>query len=293
MTIKYLETIRKMHNIVGDIRPEITAVIVFIVVVFIGDYFFLYSPLKTKYTTLQGQYRYFSDLADKEKQKLAQIIKEQKGYVKPSVESLENFMRSVNDVGRASGIIIRKMEPDDKERLNFSIELIADYYSFLKFISGLEALSIDIHNISVHPYQKMGVLPRHVIIFKFAPIKGGKTLQDKHAEELKRLVLNEKLRNPFQQFTNIGDKSPDYAPITDLTWINKLTSIGAVGGAREATIDRITLREGDSFPSGSERKVIRIDADRVYLLEKTSSGRNEEYFISFREKKKGANDKRE
>lgn len=289
---KFSYNIRKMYNAVGNKRLEITAIILFTVVVFTGYYIFLFSPLKSKYTTLQGQYKYFSELADKEKKKLVQTQKEQKGYIKPSVESLEDFMRSVNDAGRESGIIIRKMEPDKKEPLDFNIELIADYYAFLRFISGLEALSITIHNISIHPYQKVGYLTRHVITFKFSPIKGGKLLLDERAERLKQLVLDENLRNPFQRFTDIGEKSPDYAPITDLTWIHKLTSIAMADGDREATIDRITVREGDAFPPGTKRIVTMIDSDRVYLLEITSSGRNE-YFIEFREKKKGETEKRD
>ncbi|MBF0521187.1 MAG: hypothetical protein HQK92_15865 [Nitrospirae bacterium] len=266
---------------------KIFAVPMWLTILIIAGSLFFYYPLKRDMLELSK----LSSTIKKRHEEVNQINIE---YLKktsnplsgkrPYIKSIEGFLRKLNDVGKNSNVLINQVEPESGKDLQFNLKISADYFSFLRFISRLEALSMDISNLGIHQYDSTGAMPRHAISFTVTPLSGGQELPEAQALALKQSADNTKFRNPFLRSVE-AEKLLKYKQVIDLTWIHKLTSIGFSGGKKEATIDDRVVTVGDNFPSESKRKVDSIGVDRVYLSEITDVGKID-YIIKFRKVKK-------
>jgi hypothetical protein len=259
-------------------KQEFLYIAVFTALLLFAGYFVLYRPLLSDNAALLGQIALLNK-QDAEKKEL--VGKMQESHVeRPRLDSPEEFLRNINEVGRNSDVLIRKMSPSKDSETEFDIEILADYRSFLKFISNLEGLNVDLKNISVRQSSKVSAIPRQLIKFTVAPLGGGSYAVDERLTQLAEAVGKPDLRNPFQRSILAPNPESDYSQIIDLTNIHNLTSVGtSVEGDRDAVIDRKVLRVGDFLQPGGKRRITRITTDGVYLMEGV-----QEYVIKFRKK---------
>ena len=217
-------------------------------------------------------------IEEKQKKQLAQLAVERAGKGPGTViSSLPDFLRHINSVANTSGVKIRKLTPDETNKLRYTLEIVEDYERFLKFASRLESLNVSIHDIAVHPYDLRGSPPRHAIAFSLTPRDNAKPLEAPRLDELKGEVAKTDKRNPFQRFTTGAGKGRA-VPEIDLTWIYRMTGIGRVGQTRYATIDSKDYKEGDEMEGMT---ITKIDSEIVRLTKTTATG-TEKYQLKFR-----------
>ena len=196
------------------------------------------------------------------------------------IRSLPAFLKRINDVARRTKVIIQKLTPDPDNSLRFNMNLIEDYYNFIKFSSQLESLDVSIHDIEVHPYDLSKRPPLHAISFSLTPRADAEPLSSDRISQLARRVEQKDRRNPFQRYA-FDKKAPAATPEIDLTWVYKLSGIGRIGNDRSVTIDSQDYNAGDEFKGMVIKK---IDSNRVFLEKQTDHGL-EKYQLKFRRKK--------
>jgi type II secretory pathway component PulM len=261
-------------------KQELIYMAVFAALLLLAGYFVLYRPLQRDVKVLRGQMEFFGKQAAKKKELEKQMQESQ--VKRPRLDSPEEFLRNINDVGRDSDVLIRRISPSKDSETEFDIEIVSDYRAFLKFISSLEGLNVDLKNMSVRQSGKFSAIPRQIVKFTVVPLGGGSFTADERLTELALAVNNVKLRNPFQRSISITNPVVDYTQIIDLTGIHNLTSVSTnEEGVRDAVIDRKVMRVGDSLPPGGKRRISRIEPSGVYLQD---DGGGQEYVIKFRKK---------
>ena len=219
------------------------------------------------------------DILNKKKESL-----KQDGGGQTAINSLPAFLERINNIAKQTEVIIRKLTPDKTSKYRFTLEIIDDYFKFIKFSSMLESLNVSIHDIQVHPYDMSKTPPLHAISFSLTPRADAEPLSSSRLDDLWVKVDMMNKRNPFQRFAYNKNQQKILQEI-DLTWVNKLSGIGKVGDNRYATIDGKDYNIDDKVDG---MKIIGIDADRVFLTKETPNG-IEKYQLKFRtikEKKK-------
>ena len=227
-------------------------------------------------TLLVSEQKTLTQLVARAKQ--SSQIKGDKGQVVP-VTDVTVFLKKINTIAHVNDVIIRKLSPDREKENSFKIEFIDDYYTFLRFVSMLEAMDILLGDIHVRPYDMGKVPPLHFITFSVVPRRDVKELQGQRLEELKKRVAEKNRRNPFQRFAFSNKK--EFRPRIDLTWMYKLTAIGTSKGEKYATIDHHTYQVGDWLDGEKGKKITSIATDRLYLQQKGEEGLRE-FVLKFR-----------
>lgn len=202
---------------------------------------------------------------------------DQDGAGQTTITYLPAFLERINDIANQTAVIIQKLTPDKASKHRFIIEIIDDYFKFIKFASMLEALNVSIHDIQVHPYDISKTPPLHAISFSLTPRADAVPLASARLDELRGKVDAPNKRNPFQRFAYSKSQQKILHEI-DLTWVNKLSGIGKVGDSRYATIDGKDYSVDDKVDG---MKLTAIEADRVYLIKETPNG-IEKYQMKFR-----------
>lgn len=197
------------------------------------------------------------------------------------IRSLPAFLKRINNIARETKVIIQKLTPDPDNTLRFNLQIIEDYYDFIKFSAKLESLNVNIHDIQVHPYDLGKQPPLHAISFSLTPRADAEPLTSDRISRLASRVQQKNKRNPFQRFA-FNAKAKRVRPEIDLTWVYKLSGIGRIGNKRYVTINSQDFNVGEDF----EGMVIKkIDSNRVFLEKETDHG-IEKYQLKFRRVKK-------
>ena len=198
------------------------------------------------------------------------------------IRSLPVFLERINSVAKKTGVIIHKLKPSPENDLLFTLQIIEDYFKFIRFSSILESLNVTIKNIEVHPYDISKSPPTHVISFQLIPRADAEELSSARISFLKDQVARTDKRNPFQRYA--FNKEAKKAEIQiDLTWDYKLSGIGRIGDDRYATINDQDYKKGDELDG---MLITDVSSKRV-LLQKESKERGVEKFqLKFRKTKK-------
>ncbi len=260
-------------------RRIIISIVVLAVIMLLSGYFLFYLPIENNYNTINSHINYFKKLKSR-----SEVAAENRHInVKNSDtelqknDTIEDFLRGINDVAFNADVVIYKMTQDRRWPNTFKLSVISDYHSFLKFIAEIEQINIYIRELSIHPYKMEAGLPLNVVTLLISVFRHDYSISAERFKRLNDYINKKELQDPFKNLDQ-------YVPIIDLTWLHKLTSIGISAGTKEATIDRKVVRVGDFYPPGSNRRITMIEADRVYLSEKTIQG-EKEYIIRFRKKR--------
>lgn len=204
-----------------------------------------------------------------------------------AIRSIPDFLERINSIAQSSNVIIRKLIPDDNDKLKYHIEIFVDYYTFLKFSSALETLNVNIHDLEVRPYKSTSTPPIHFITFSLTPKNDAVPLTGERLSKLRKLVAERDKRNPFQRFAPYPDRGKNVPKFAiELTWVHKLRLISRVAGKPRATIDGTEYGVGDPFKSVEGELTIKsISGTRVDLTKKTKNG-VQDYFIKFQRRGK-------
>lgn len=203
--------------------------------------------------------------------------RQESGKTADAIRSLPAFLERINDIARKTNVIIHKLTPDPTNKLRFTIQIVEDYFKFVRFSSILESLDVSIHDIQVHPYDLGKTPPLHAITFSLTPRADAEPLSGSRLSELEKKVAAKERRDPFQRYAYVS-KGVQIRSEIDLTWIHRLTGIGRLGDKRYATIDSQDYEIGHEL---NKMKVVAIDADRV-RLEKTTDDGLTKYQLKFR-----------
>ncbi|MGN7610454.1 hypothetical protein ACQZV8_00025 [Magnetococcales bacterium HHB-1] len=212
------------------------------------------------------------------------------------ISSLPDFLLHINTLAKNNNVIIRKLVPDQEDQdggnsqalaisnpLKFRLEIITDFFTFLKFSLDLESLDTILDDLEVHRYDMTNPeKPLHFITFTLIPRNDAKPLKNKRLDELRAVIYNQGHRNPFRRLVVLKGK-----PTTDidLTYLYRLTGIGTnPDGRRYATIDRKNYTENMKLGG---RLIKEIQMDRVLLIKRaTQPGVPDKKFIlRFRKRK--------
>jgi hypothetical protein len=197
------------------------------------------------------------------------------------INYLPHFLMRINQIAKLNNVIIRTLTPDtdDNSVLRFRMEVITDYYTFIRFTFQLESLDIYLDDLAIHSYDQIQTPPLHAIQFTLIPRNDAQPLSDTRLEELGQWITQKNRRNPFQRFAFDPNRAKA-RPVIDLTWIHKLGGIGlSQDGKPYATIDQRPYREGDLL--SEERRIEKIEADHVVLFKETPDGKIQ-YVLKFR-----------
>ncbi|MBF0382720.1 MAG: hypothetical protein HQL69_16990 [Magnetococcales bacterium] len=218
---------------------------------------------------------------------LQQKSNDEQDKIKASINSLPTFLSRINEIANNNDVIIRKLSPDSSNSLKFILEIVTDYFTFIRFTSDLESLDIVLDDIQLHPYDVNSTPPTHAISFSLIPRNDANPLSDNsRLKELKQWVSQKDKRNPFQRFAYDSSRKR-VRPVIDLTWIYKLGGLGlTTEGVPYATIDRKNYIVGEKLFG---YYITKIERDRVYLEKRTADG-NIRYSLGFR-KRAGENKK--
>ena len=244
-----------------------------------------YSIFYSSAVVYKSDIRKVSNALNETNKELEQKIKEvekkdEKEIV--GIRYLPTFLARINEIAHNNEVIIRKLSPDQELALKFTLEFIADYPTFIRFTSELESLDITLDDIQLHPYDSGKTPPLHAISFSIIPRNDAKELTGDRLEKLKKWVLQQDKRNPFQRFAYDMTRKR-ISPVIDLTWIYKLGGLGqSTDGKPYASINRQNYYLGDKLDG---REIERIESDRVFLKKTTRDG-TIRYMLTFRKTKK-------
>lgn len=197
------------------------------------------------------------------------------------VRYLPTFLIRINQIANANDVIIRKLSPDRENPFKFILEIITDYYTFVRFTAGLESLDIVLDNIQIHPYDAGKTPPLHAVSFSLIPRNDAQPLSGDRLKHLQESVARFDKRNPFQRFAY--DPTRKVQPVIDWTWIHKLGGIGlTVDGRPYATINRESHLVGDRLDGAT---ITGITKDRVSLERLSETGKTR-FVIGFRRHEK-------
>ncbi|MBF0180574.1 MAG: hypothetical protein HQM03_11180 [Magnetococcales bacterium] len=198
---------------------------------------------------------------------------------KGGVNSLPVFLARINEIANKNKVIIRTLSPDGEQQFKFMLEMTADYFTFVRFTSDLEALDILLDDLQVHSYDMGQTPPLHAISFSLIPRNDASPLSENaRLSALQSWIEQKGRRNPFQRFAyDVSRKQ--VRPVIDLTWIYKLGGLGITPeGKRYATIDHKDYHVGYKL---EERTITAIESDRVLFEKQTPDGKVT-YSLEFR-----------
>lgn len=258
-----------------------------------AGYSLLYRPLQLSMAALTPM----TARLEEQNKSLLKTIEAQKNTDKAKavgISSLPTFLARINELSFASKVVINKLTPADSEgRLRISLEINADFYTFLRFAAQLESLDVILDNVEIHPFsydQKNNDLPIHFISFTIIPQNDAEPLKINAAQELNRKVKEaievNNLRNPFQRFAKDPNRK-EMEQLVDLTWVYKLGGFGVgADGATYAIIDNLEYRKGASVEG---REITEIDkaGGRVMMEKRTEQGTKLRSVLKFRKKGSG------
>ena len=223
--------------------------------------------------TLEKKKKFYIDAGKKTKNKESQ---------KSELRSIPNFLERINKLANDHKVIIRKLAPDEEDKLKFVIEMFANYYVFTDFAGSLEGLNVLVNDLEVRPYDATKSPPVHVIKFSITPYNDAAPLSTKRINALMGLTKQKNKRNPFQRFAARTGRS-----CVDQTWVHTLSGIGTINDKKVATIDNADYSVGDVVPTmGME--IIAIGTARVEFVKQASTG-EECHILKFRQKKTDTN----
>lgn len=211
--------------------------------------------------------------------KSLQAFKQEKKKVENRINSIPAFLRRINELANANQVIIRKLVPDEFDKLKFNLEMFSDYYTFIRFASSLENLNVTIHDLEVRPYNNTKTPPIHFIKFAITPTDDAAPLSFERAIWLVKRVQQKDKRNPFQRF---AARKGRVTACIDQTWVYRLSGIGVINSKAVATISNVDYKVGDRV---ADMMIKAIKSDRVELQRQTKEG-NECHILKFRQKKK-------
>jgi len=241
-----------------------------------------YATLYIPKTTAIADLKIANQLATAENLALRNWLKSQKKAdetIEARINSIPVFLQNINTLANTTNVIIRKLAPDDRNKLKFYLEMFSDYYTFVKFMSRLESLNVTIHDLEVRPYNDTRTPPIHLIKFTITPTDDAAPMSSSRLHVLASQVSQKNKRNPFQRYA--ARTGPAKACI-DQTWVFRLSGIGTINREAVATISSVDYKVGDKVAGMTIRS---IRADRVELQKKTENG-TECHILKFREKKK-------
>ena len=248
-----------------------------------GIWLFGYSIIDVRHENSQRQATAVLNELNREKTELDAITKkrdqEKKANEAGSLQSLPSFLGHINSIASQTKVIIRELSPAQDKSLKFNLKITTDYFTFLRFMSELEALNVIVNDVQIHPYDSRKTPPEHAIEFSITPRGNGEPLPNAN-ERIKALrdqVGEPGKRNPFQRFAFNKDKMQVTRDI-ELTWLYRLTGIGRIGDKRMATINAQDYSTGDSFDGMT---ITAIETDRVRLEKKSAEGTTS-YILKFR-----------
>ena len=244
----------------------------------IAAYAILYIPKATAIADLKIANR----LAATENLALKNWLKSQKTAdekIEARINSIPAFLQNINTLANTSNVIIRRLAPDDRNKLKFYLEMFSDYYTFVRFTSRLESLNVTIHDLEVRPYNDTKNPPVHLIKFAITPTDDAAPMSGSRLRVLASQVSQKNKRNPFQRYA--ARTGPAKACI-DQTWVFKLSGIGTINNKAVATISSVDYKAGDTL---ADMTIRTIKGDRVELQKKTENG-TECHILKFRQKKK-------
>jgi hypothetical protein len=192
--------------------------------------------------------------------------------------SIPNFLRRINKLANDHKVIIRKLVPDKKDNLKFTIEMFGNYYLFTEFAGSLEGLNVTVHDLEVRPYDATKSPPVHFIKFSITPRNDAEPLTMARIDTLSALTRQKNKRNPFQRFAARTGRS-----CVDQTWVHTLSGIGTINNKKVATIDSVDYSVGEMVQTLG-MKIVSIDASRVEFVKEASTGK-ECHILKFRQKK--------
>jgi hypothetical protein len=201
-------------------------------------------------------------LAATENRTLQTWLKSQKksdATIEARINSIPAFLHNINTLAKATNVIIRKLAPDDRNKLKFYLEMFSDYYTFVKFTSRLESLNVTIHDLEVRPYDDTKIPPVHLIKFTITPTDDAAPMSNTRLAILASQANQKNKRNPFQRFS--ARPRPTKKCI-DQTWVYKLTGIHTINNQAVATINSIDYKVGDKI---ADKTIRSIKAGRVEL----------------------------
>lgn len=218
------------------------------------------------------------------------------------IRSISDFLEHINETARQVNrdnelpkVVLRELSPEAGKQLNYNIEIVVDYFTFLKFTSQLELRDMVINDIEVREYDALEDPPLHLVKFRITPRNDLQYLPQgalrRRAEQMVAAGEMQNLRNPFQQLVGVAN-----VRLIELTNKHRLTFIGRSGERAFASIDRKTYFVGDvlvetdarasTLTAGSKGKRItdiNEEERRVYLEEEGDAGLFR-YVIGFPEK---------
>ena len=243
-----------------------------------------YATLYVPRTSAIADLKVANQLANAENIALRNWLTSQKKAdekIEERINSIPAFLQNINTLANSTNVIIRKLAPDDRNKLKFYLEMFSDYFTFVKFTSRLESLNVTIHDLEVRPYNDTRTPPVHLIKFTITPTDDAAPLSSERLRILANQVNQKDKRNPFQRYA--ARTGPAKACI-DQTWVYKLSGIGTINNEAVATISSVDYKVGDRV---ADMTIRSIKAGRVELQKKTENG-TECHILKFREKKKTA-----
>jgi hypothetical protein len=241
-----------------------------------------YATLYIPKTTAIADLKIANQLAATENRMLQKWLNSQKKAdekIEARINSIPAFLQNINKLANTTNVIIRKLAPDDHNKLKFYLEMFSDYYTFVRFTSQLESLNVTIHDLEVRPYNDTKTPPIHLIKFSITPTDDAAPMSSNRLHVLASQVGQKNKRNPFQRYA--ARTGPAKACI-DQTWVFKLSGIGTINGRSVATISSVDYKVGDTV---ADMTIQSIKANRVELRKNTENG-TECHILKFRQKKK-------
>jgi len=196
------------------------------------------------------------------------------------LQSLPIFLRHINDIASQTKVIIHELSPSHDNSLKFVLKITADYFTFLRFLSELEALNVIVNDLQIHPFDQRKTPPEHAIEFSITPRGNAEPLPNanERISKLRQQVAEPNKRNPFQRFAFDKDKKAVSQDI-ELTWLYRLTGVGRVGERKVATINGQDCSIGDVVDGMS---IVAIENDRVLLKKDSATEGSIKYVLKFR-----------
>lgn len=196
------------------------------------------------------------------------------------LQSLPTFLGHINAIASQTKVIIRELTPSHDSSLKFVLKLTADYFTFLRFLSELEALNVIVNDLQIHPYDPRKTPPEHAIEFSITPRGNGDPLPNanERISALREQVAEPNKRNPFQRFA-FDKANNEVSKDIELTWLYRLTGVGRIGDHRIATINGQDYGVGDSLDG---MVIGAIDSDRVMLKKDSKELGSVRYVLKFR-----------
>lgn len=268
-----------MNDLIKDNREVFFSVIYLLLSLFVYLYFNHYMVDLNRYNNIAKLNNLVR--SDLDKMKAAKELAENEQIKKSStgLDSFPSFLQELNKISNKCNVIIDKLVPDQDNEHKFTLEFIADYYTFVNFTADLESLSIILDDLQIHPYDASTSPPLHAISFSLTAYDNGRQIENERLKQMKTRIANKDKRNPFQRYA-YSKVSKKVSQEIDLTWIHKLQGIGvSPDGGFYATIDQMNYRKGDNF-NGME--VVEIQSRHVKIESRNELEGTKRYLIKFR-----------